>query len=99
MGYSRVPEDEIVPRGREIYERDIRPGLGPDHEGKFVVIDVDSGDYEVSDDDGEAFDRAEEKRPEVVFFVLRVGPEGAPLPAYRIGGASLPEGASPGGDS
>jgi hypothetical protein len=85
MSYSRVPEEEIVPRGREIYERDVRPGLGPEHEGKFVVIDVASGDYEVSDDDEEAFGRAEEKHPEAVFFVLRVGPEGAPQPAYRIG--------------
>ncbi|MBA3492313.1 MAG: hypothetical protein H0T55_09615, partial [Rubrobacteraceae bacterium] len=63
MSYSRVPEEEIVPRGREIYEREIRPRLGPEHEGKFVVIDIESGDYEVSDDDGEAFSRAEYKRP------------------------------------
>jgi len=85
MSYSRVPEEEIVPHGREIYERYIRPRLGPEHEGKFVVIDVATGDYEVSDDDGEAFGRAEEKHPEAVFFVLRVGPEEAPQPAYRIG--------------
>ena len=52
---------------------------------KFVVIDVATGDYEVSDDDGEAFGRAEDKHPEAVFFVLRVGPEGVPQPAYRIG--------------
>ncbi len=85
MSYSSVPEEEIVPRGHEIYERDIRPRLGPEHEGKFVVIDIESGDYEVSDDDGEAFSRAEYKRPGAVFFVLRVGPEGASRPAYRIG--------------
>ena len=51
MGYSRVPEEEIVPRGHEIYERAVHPELGPEHEGKFVVIDVESGDYEVSDDE------------------------------------------------
>lgn len=69
MSYSRVPEEEIVPRGREIYERDIRPRLGPEHEGKFVVIDVETGDYEVSDD-GEAFGRAEEKRPALLPKVI-----------------------------
>lgn len=93
MSHSRVPEEEIIPRGRDIYERDIRSRLGPEHQGKFVVIDVETGDYEVSDDDGEAFGRAEEKHPVAVFFVLRVGPKGAPEPAYRIG-AGLP-----GGDS
>lgn len=93
MSRSRVLEEEIVPRGQAIYERDVRPGLGPEHRGKFVVIDVETGDYEVSDDDGEAFGLAEEKHPEAVFFVLRVGPEGAPQPAYRIG-AGLPDGYS-----
>lgn len=85
MSHPCVPEEEIVPRGREIYEREVRPVLGPEHEGKFVVIDVASGDYEVSDDDGEAFDRAGDRHPEAVFFVLRVGPGGASRPAYRIG--------------
>jgi hypothetical protein len=88
MSHSRVPEEEIIPRGREIYERAVRPELGPEHEGKFVVIDVESGDYEVSDDE-EAFERAEVKNREAVFFVLRVGPKGAPRPAYRIGGHAL----------
>jgi hypothetical protein len=67
MAYSRVPEEEIILRGREIYERDVRPRLGPEHEGKFVEIDVATGDYEVSEDDGKAFDHAEAKRPEAVF--------------------------------
>jgi len=65
--------------------------LGPEHEGRFVVIDAESGDYEVSDDDGEALGRAEERHPEAVFFVLRVGPEGAPRPAHRIGGSAPPD--------
>lgn len=91
MSRSGIPEEEIVPRGEEIYERDVRPKLGPEHEGKFVVIDIETGDYEVSDDDGEAFGRAEEKHPEAVFFVLRVGHKGALQPAYRIG-AAIPRG-------
>jgi hypothetical protein len=47
----------------------VRPGFGPEHEGRFVVVDVASGDYEVSDDDGEAFGRAEERHTGAVFFV------------------------------
>lgn len=80
-----VPEEEIVPRGREIYDNAVRPGLGPEDEGGFVVIDVESGDYEISKDEEEAFARAEERHPEALFYVLRVGRGGAPLPAYRIG--------------
>lgn len=89
MSGSRIPEEEIVPRGEEIYEREIRPQLGSEHEGKFVVVDVESGDYEVSDDDNEAFERMEERRPDTVFFILRVGRDGASRPAYRIGASGL----------
>lgn len=89
MSGSRIPESEIVPRGEGIYERDIRPRLGSEHEGEFVVVDVESGDYEVAEDDEEAFERMEERWPDAVFFVLRVGPDGASRPAYRIGSSGV----------
>lgn len=89
MSDSRIPEDEIVPRGEDIYEREIRPKLGPEHEGKFVVVDVESGDYEVSDDDEEADGRLEKRRPGALTFILLVGPDGGSRPAYRIGAGGL----------
>lgn len=85
MNNSRITEEEVVPRGREIYERDIRPKLGPEDEGKFVVIDVQTGDYQVADDEERAFERAEKKHPHALFFVLRIGPGAAERPAYRVG--------------
>ena len=39
----RYSKEEFARRGDEIYERDIRPYLGPDDEGKFVVIDTETG--------------------------------------------------------
>ncbi len=89
MSDSRIPENEIVPRGEEIYERGIRPTLGPENEGSFVVVDVETGDYEVSADENEASERMEGRRPDTVFFVLRVGPDGASRPAYRIGSRGI----------
>ncbi len=89
MSGSRIPEDEIVPRGEEIYEREIRPKLGSEHEGKFIVVDVESGDYEVSDDENEADGRLEKRRPGALTFILRVGRDGASRPAYRIGASGL----------
>ncbi|CAN5454181.1 hypothetical protein BH20ACT10_BH20ACT10_23620 [soil metagenome] len=81
MSQSRIPENEITPRGEEVYEREIRPKLGSEHKGKFVVVDVESGDYEVSE-------RMEGRRPGARSFILRVGPDGASRPAYRIARAS-----------
>jgi hypothetical protein len=48
MDEIRVSEEQIVPGGREIYERRIRPQLRQEDEGTFVVIDVETGDYEVA---------------------------------------------------
>ena len=36
--------------GEQIYERDVRPKVEAANRGKFVAIDVDTGEYEVADD-------------------------------------------------
>ena len=34
--------EEVVRRGREIYENEIRAEVEPEHDGDFVVVDVTS---------------------------------------------------------
>jgi hypothetical protein len=75
----------IVPRGREIYEHRVRPALGQEDEGAFVVIDVESGDYAIAADEEEAFARVEARHQGAVFYFSRVGPGGESVPAHRIG--------------
>ena len=41
--------------------------------GSFVVIDVESGDYEVADGDAVATRRLLTRRPEAVTYAVRVG--------------------------
>jgi hypothetical protein len=77
--------ERIVPRGREIYEHHVRPGLGQEDEGAFVVIDVESGDYAIAADEDEAFARVEARHQGAVFYFSRVGPGGESVPAHRIG--------------
>jgi hypothetical protein len=92
MDEVRRSEEQIVPRGREIYEHRVRPGLRQEDEGAFVVIDVESGDYELAADEEEAFARVEARRQGAVFFFTRAGPGGEAAPAHRIGaGAAHPE--------
>jgi hypothetical protein len=76
--------ERIAPRGREIYEHRVRPGLEPEDEGAFVVIDVESGDYAIAADEEEAFARVKARHPGAVFF-SRVGLDGEAAPAHRIG--------------
>ena len=78
-GYTK---EEIARRGREIYERDIRSEVEHDHDGRFVVVDITTGHYELADEELVAFDRAEQKNPEGSFFLLRVGRRAA----HRLGG-------------
>jgi hypothetical protein len=72
---------EVTRRGREIYERRIRSEVDPEHEGRFLAVDVESGEYALADNELEAFDRALEKKPEGVLYLLRVGRPAA----HRIG--------------
>jgi hypothetical protein len=74
---NRADRSDIVDRGTEIYERRLRHVLEPQHNGKYVVIDVETGEYEVDEDHLAASDRAAAKRP------------GAPLYAARVGSRAL----------
>ncbi len=82
MPHDRYQSDEIAERGKAIYERRIRPQRQEEHDGKILVIDVESGDYEIDQDHLAAVKRAREKRPDAVLFAMRIG-----FPALaRIGG-------------
>jgi hypothetical protein len=70
--------------GIEIYERAIRPALLPDDEGKFVAIDIDSGQYEIDEDDYAATERLLVRRPDARIWLARAGERAA----YRVGGRS-----------
>ncbi len=64
---------EVARRGKEIYEREIRAEVEPEHEGCFLVVDVKSGSYALAGDELEAFDRARGKAPEGLLYLIRVG--------------------------
>lgn len=88
MPYPGHTTEEIARRGREVYEREIRRAVEREHRGRFLVLDVESGDYEIADDDLDASERLLERRPDALLYGLRIG-EGA---AYRIGGHFGPAG-------
>ncbi len=72
MNPTTGPTGEIAKRGREIYDR-LRPMLEPAHNGKYIVIDVDTGEYELDEDHLTASDRAKAKRANAPLFATRVG--------------------------
>ena len=66
-------KEEFARRGDEIYEREVRPRMGERDQGRFVAIDIDSGDFEVAEKELEASDRLLARKPGAQVWMLRVG--------------------------
>lgn len=79
MKYSR---EEVATRGESIYEREIRHIVENQCKGQFLVLDIETGEYEINQDDLIATKRAMAKRPAAVLYGLRIGYPAA----YRVGG-------------
>lgn len=73
--------DEVCDRGEKIYAEQLRVQVEPQEVGKFIVIDVETGDYEVGEEMLAASRRLQERRPESVRYGARVGYDSA----FRIG--------------
>ena len=69
----------VVSLGKEIYQRNILPKLGPEHHGKFVVIDVKTGDYVIHDNDAAGLFEMKRRRPDAFTWTERVGFRGIGL--------------------
>lgn len=78
--YPGHTTEEVARRGQELYERKIRREVEPEHDGCFLVVDIESGDYEIADDDLTASDRMLVRRPDAMLYGLRVGRDYACLP-------------------
>jgi hypothetical protein len=76
-----LTKEEVVRRGREIYEREIRAKVEPEHDGEFLVVDVTTSSYEMAGDGITAARRIRERNPEALLCFLRIGHAAA----YKIG--------------
>jgi hypothetical protein len=73
--------DELARLGEDIFDRQVRSALRPEDDGKFVAIDVESGDYEIDEDDFAAVARLRTRKPAADVWLMRAG-----YPTtYRIG--------------
>jgi hypothetical protein len=69
----RYSKEEFARRGDEIYDRDVMPNVGPDDEGKYAVIDIETGAFEVDRDETRAFERLLVRQPEAQIWLRQVG--------------------------
>jgi predicted transcriptional regulator of viral defense system len=85
MPHPKYSKEEIAARAGEIYERDLRSRLKPGNRGKYLVIDIETGEYEVDTDDYAAISRALGKHADPALFTMRIGYPAA----TRLGGYFL----------
>ena len=72
-GNMTVSKADAPAVGRAIYNERIRNTLGPEDKGKVVVIDVNSGDYEIADNDLTATLCLHKRCPNSFTWAERVG--------------------------
>lgn len=66
--------------GEGVFYRLIEPTLKPEDDGKFVAIEVRSGDFEMNEDDTTAVTQVLSRHPDGEVWIMRVGH----IAAYRL---------------
>ncbi len=69
----RYSKEVFAERGEAIYDRDVRPKLTSEADGQVVVIDIETGSYEVDVDEIAASDRLLARCPDAQIWFRRVG--------------------------
>lgn len=84
MTVRQIPysNEEFALRGSEINEREIRPQLESESMGKFVDIDIESGNQDSDEDDFTATQRLIQDIPDARICLNHAGHKAA----YKFGG-------------
>lgn len=80
--YRDYTREEVARRGRNLYETHIRPLVEEGNKGRYVAINIETGEWEIGDDISAPANRLHARHPEAALFTVRVGYAAA----ARIGG-------------
>lgn len=69
----RYSKEEFAKRGDAIYEKDILPKLTAKDVGKFLAIDIETGQYEMAADEMKAGNKLRRRLPEAQIWMVRIG--------------------------
>jgi len=74
----RPTAEEIGRRGEALYNAGIREKVEtPENIGKFLAVDIYTGEYDLAAEERDALGRALARHPDGLFYVLRIGHETA----------------------
>jgi hypothetical protein len=83
----RYSKDEFERRGDAIYESKVRPNLKKKDDGKFVAIDIETGEFEIATKELLACSRLRRRIADPQIWLLRIGSRFL----YTFGGHALEE--------
>ena len=84
---TRLTPDEIADRGEKIYRDRLRAQVRAGNVGKYLVIDIDSEDYEIGAEHLPTAKRLRARHPDASLYGMRIGYKAA----VSFGGALRPE--------
>jgi hypothetical protein len=64
---------EICSQGRSLYETQLRLALETQHRGKYLVLDVETGDYKVASEYVSTLVEMQKKHEGRLQYVVRIG--------------------------
>lgn len=86
MNQTRIADNQIVPLGQELYNTKIGPIVETEENiGKFISIDVETGDSEISDEILEPSSRILNRRPDAILYGARIGCDAT----FAVGGGVI----------
>ncbi len=81
---GEMTPDEVVTRGKALYEKDIRAQVEEGNVGRLLLVDVTTGNWVIGEDRIEMARRLRARNPEAQNYGMRVG-----YPATTAIGSSL----------
>ncbi len=85
MPHPKYTSEEISRRGQILYDQKVRSEIADCEKGKFLVLNIETGEYEIDADELTALQRAKTKQNDAPLYMLRIGHPAA----YRLGKQSL----------
>jgi hypothetical protein len=73
MPATRHTPDELARLGEQVFDQQVRPALQPADHGKFIAIDIQTGAYEIDEDDYTAVARLRSRIPTADIWLMRAG--------------------------
>ena len=74
MAIGKRQRSELATRAHAVYDAKLRHQVEPNENGRYLALEVETGDYEIADRFRDANEKLRERHPlPTLFFTFRIG--------------------------